>query len=167
MCERNEPPLKLSYTGIFNEIPLKNWARYPFVGGVLIQICVPNREYCQQKRKPKSAPHQRLNFYLCSLDHFFDSSHFQKVNKLKFGAKKGALYGHLGHWFKWDNFDLFSTKMVAWSWVDMDWISPFGWKSLLNGLHVKKSLLFGMYPHSSSYLGDATASIWGWMMEVK
>ena len=56
-----------------------------------------------------------------------------------------------------------------WPEVGLTWIEfpPLDEKSLLNGLHVKKSLLFGTYPHSSSYLGDATASIWGWMMEVK
>ena len=47
MCERNELSLKLFHTGIFNEIPLKNRERYPFVGGIWIQISIPKREYCQ------------------------------------------------------------------------------------------------------------------------
>ena len=52
-------------------------------GQYLDSIGVPNREYCQQKTKKCS-----------SCGSFFRLlSRFQKVNKLKFGAKKGALYG--------------------------------------------------------------------------
>ena len=50
-------------------------------GQYLDSIGVPNREYCQQKTKK------------CSCSFFRLLSRFQKVNKLKFGAKKGALYG--------------------------------------------------------------------------
>ena len=52
-------------------------------GQYLDSIGVPNREYCQQKTK--KCPSYCAFFRLLS--------RFQKVNELKFGVKKGALYG--------------------------------------------------------------------------